>query len=355
MQRENPLKILFNDWNNVEQALKDSGDSSEAFIQNYENFKIHFENICNSKDYANYYSVYFTLENNYFAEYIETVKKGILENDYSMIRCAVMEFEYASSSRTAMTSLSYFSIILILFIVIFLIFIFLFFILQKYEKQIEKFNQLDLYAAYVIKQIDEERHRISKDLHDSILQDLKVLELEIENLSLPHKYDLQKEKLILDVNSSIKKLRNICQNLVPRELKNVNDANGLINSIKNLCEDFEKQNKISCKFAIQNEIMLKQVSLQQSLNIFWIIQEALNNIQNHAKAESVSVVVKNPSEKDEKLVIYITDDGTGFDVEKSKKDKHFGLQNMHDRAKIIGAELFIQSDSDTGTEIKLVF
>ena len=99
--------------------------------------------------------------------------------------------------------------------------------------------------------------------------------------------------------------------------------------------------------------------MKQTINIFRIIQEALNNIEKHAKASIVSIIITIIQNNNQKMLkVYITDNGTGFNSEKLLKETalhygHFGISNMRNRAKDINASLSISSEINSGTEIKL--
>ena len=99
--------------------------------------------------------------------------------------------------------------------------------------------------------------------------------------------------------------------------------------------------------------------MKQTINIFRIIQEALNNIEKHAKASIVSIIITIIQNNNQKMLkVYITDNGTGFNSEKLLKATalqygHFGISNMRNRAKDINASLSISSEINSGTEIKL--
>ena len=95
------------------------------------------------------------------------------------------------------------------------------------------------------------------------------------------------------------------------------------------------------------------------LNLFSIVQESLTNIEKHAKASHCSLYLKNSHGK-KSIIVYINDDGIGFDTNifynprvTDKLNMHFGLQSMKNRATLIGAKLEISSASEDGTEVRI--
>jgi two-component system, NarL family, sensor histidine kinase NreB len=84
-------------------------------------------------------------------------------------------------------------------------------------------------------------------------------------------------------------------------------------------------------------------------NLYRITQEALNNIHKHAEARNVEVIL---TERDEEVVLIISDDGKGFVVEdRLKENKGIGLVGMQERAELVGGNLEIESEPGAGTTI----
>ena len=243
--------------------------------------------------------------------------------------------------------------------------IFLYIIFRNYEKKKNEAKQLGIYSDFMIKGMESERTRISKEIHDSVLQDLKALSLKAEILvNSDNQNSTLKKELLSETAVCIKKLRSICNNLTPVEFKNKNiNTNGFIIALQNLTEQFTEHTKTLCILKIQEQLDISSLDRLQSINIFRIIQEALNNAEKHAEATNVSIIITSTdgSEKDNvqnMLKIFITDNGKGFDSSLILKENgvnhgHFGLYNMKERAKDIGAAIEIISEEGEGTEIKL--
>ena len=172
-----------------------------------------------------------------------------------------------------------------------------------------------------------------------------------------------KADLISQTNLCIKRLRSICNNLTPVEFKNQKkNTNGFIMALHSMTEQFTDRTKTNCILEIQEELDISSLTLEQTINVFRIIQEALNNVEKHAEATNVSVIITNNQNSEgvqaqKFLKIFITDNGKGFDSRIFQDNTfaygHFGLYNMKERAKDSGAEIDIISEEGEGTEIKL--
>lgn len=199
--------------------------------------------------------------------------------------------------------------------------------------------------------LENERKRISRDLHDGVIQDLRSIKLESDRIS---------SQTISDISDkTIKELRSVCYSLSPPDL-HLESGASIETLLLSLCREFQKKKKIACSF-FADENLPKIKSKDEMLAVYRIVQEALQNISVHSDAQSCSVVVKKVQKKKsgrkrntESIAIFITDDGNGFDVDESlKKPFHFGLKSMFERAEQIGAALKIESAAGDGTEIKL--
>ncbi|MBQ0039486.1 MAG: ATP-binding protein [Treponema sp.] len=100
----------------------------------------------------------------------------------------------------------------------------------------------------------------------------------------------------------------------------------------------------------------------QKLNIFRIIQEAVNNALKHANASSINIIVRHDLHS-HKMFFFISDDGQGIEASRIQQEKdnsskemssHYGLEGMKYRADMLNAELQISSSSEMGTKIKLI-
>ncbi|MGP1576573.1 MAG: sensor histidine kinase [Treponema sp.] len=168
------------------------------------------------------------------------------------------------------------------------------------------------------------------------------------------------EKIINLEKRNQQELRAIIQNLSIPSLASV----PFKTVINDLCEQFSDQSGIPCAFFVEQNDILEDFTHEQKHHILRIIQEALNNVRVHAKAEETSVIIRKVehSEKDifaqpqhKTIRIMIFDDGTGFDTTTihAAGEQHFGMSGMEMRAKLLGGTLTITSNPETGTEVSL--
>ena len=148
------------------------------------------------------------------------------------------------------------------------------------------------YASHVIDAQEEERTRISAELHDTLAQDLKAAVTLIEN----NRPDSQTKDLLLNC---ITQIRSMCYSLVPPELS----GQSLSSAIHTLCFNFKNKSGLEVSFFFKDEAsrLLDSASLSdlQKLSIYRIVQESLANIQKHAGSCEVSVYARK-SHKNER-------------------------------------------------------
>lgn len=200
---------------------------------------------------------------------------------------------------------------------------------------------------------EEERRRISQELHDTVSQNIKALLLsqkELKDRCTDANLLSELEKIINLEKKNQKELRAIIQNLSVPALASI----PFKTVINDLCEQFYAQSEIPCKFFVAPDLSLDTFTTEQKHHILRIIQEALNNARAHAKAEETSVVIRRGENA---IRIMIFDDGQGFDstnqLPPTDASSHFGISGMEMRARLLDGTLTVNSSPDTGTEVRL--
>lgn len=227
--------------------------------------------------------------------------------------------------------------------------------LKKSEYKIKRSNQkLKELSAHLIEKIEEEKQRLARELHDGIGQNLLLLKLKIQNLEERlHFVDFGKNEfrnfhIILE--SSIQDLKNILYELKPRILEEM----GLGPALSLLCSKMMYEGNI--KGNINIEGLKEKLESRLELAVYRIIQEALNNIVRHSKADSFNIQL---FEDGGKIRLIISDNGVGFDVEKtmygSIKTNSFGLLNIKERTENYKGHFKIESEISLGTVIVIEF
>lgn len=269
----------------------------------------------------------------------------------------------------AETNLAVFQFIELLSIISILCLAFILFLLsyiksREKNRNLEEQNRKERLVTETITQVQEnERSRISRDLHDTVTQDIRTALLyarklgESKNLSEDEKSLLQKIQKIEEEN--LKNIRNIIRNLTPSEIESAS----ITRLLSDLCENTAERSGIACKFYAEETELLSKITTEQKLHIFRIIQESINNAIKHAKASEVSVIVRKENDgagaKSQGLLFMISDDGSGFSpIQEESQDiisqsTRLGIKGMKSRAALLGAKLEIKSDEETGTQVKL--
>lgn len=229
----------------------------------------------------------------------------------------------------------------------------------KNNQKIAFLNQKNKDEELVTKTItqvqESERSRISHDLHDTVLQDMRTALFFVHKLEESEKLAADEKDILQKLNNlekqNMKNIRNIIRNLTPPEIETA-DFTMLLNEY---ALNTEENSGLPCKFYAAESGLYKKLTPIQKLHIFRIVQESLTNAIKHSGASELSIIVR---EENGRLVFLISDDGNGF-TEKDKKDEtfenstHLGLKGMKSRAEILKAELVINSNNESGTQVRL--
>ena len=205
---------------------------------------------------------------------------------------------------------------------------------------------------------EKERAKISRDIHDSVVQDIRVLRLETENLVVDEASKQRQSKIEDIATDCIVKLRNICYNLTPAELASHNDGDSskleLISIINSLVQQFSSRTHIPCIFKVDEGFEYPVLEKEETQNLFRVVQESLTNIEKHSYATQVSIFIKKSGNI---LFIYITDDGIGCNPDELKRrlksKDHLGLKSMKDRMDLIGGSIEFFTAQNEGMEITI--
>jgi len=194
----------------------------------------------------------------------------------------------------------------------------------------------------------EERERIGMDLHDGIIQSIYAVGLTLEHarLLLNEDKDAARQRIeqsIVDLNSAIRDIRSYILDLRPRQLHD----ESLMNGMQRLANELRANTllDIALQGPTDGFLNLDQVN---ALALFHICQEALANIAKHARARSVQITLwKTP----QRALLEVSDDGRGFDFENQQMNIGHGLANMQTRARNVGGDVELTSETGVGTTI----
>jgi signal transduction histidine kinase len=193
---------------------------------------------------------------------------------------------------------------------------------------------------------DQERQRLSRELHDGIGQSMIAIRLRlgaVENI-VPEKIKQNIQAVISLTDSLIDDVRAISNALMPPSLAEF----GLPAAVSNLCNNLTESYGI--KTGLEGEIPGQIPGRKARLYIFRIFQEALNNVAKHSEAKTLKIVSVS---KENILYISISDDGKGFDQDSSCASKGHGLNNIIERASLLKGKATIKSSPGEGTTIEI--
>lgn len=197
---------------------------------------------------------------------------------------------------------------------------------------------------------EEERRRISRDLHDGVIQNLSGM---IFSLSFLEKALGQSDQGAIDeiaqlvqiVEGTIADIRQVIYDLRPTIL----DTLGLVPTLEKHLERFGANNSIEISYNPQLSSRLPETV---ETGLFRLAQEALNNIKKHAEAKKVTLDLKRIKKQ---AIMTIKDNGRGFDPlkanDRASQDSGFGLSGMRERVQSLGGNVEITSKPGSGTEV----
>jgi two-component system sensor histidine kinase DegS len=211
-------------------------------------------------------------------------------------------------------------------------------------------ENLHFYLQQATRAQEEERKRISHELHDDTIQALVVLSRQLDVLatdkSLPEPARARLEEIWQQTDNIVQGVRRLSQDLRPAAI----DRLGLLPAIRWLAEDVAKYSGIATKVDVSgHEHGLPE---EVAITLFRIIQEALRNIWRHSGATGAGI---NIAWLDKKIRVTISDNGKGFKLSGKvgdlAKQGKLGLVGMQERAQLVGGTLSVQSEPGKGTTI----
>jgi PAS domain S-box-containing protein len=207
-------------------------------------------------------------------------------------------------------------------------------------------QELQRLAGHLIGAQEEERHRISRELHDDIGQRISLLAFELDaHRRKPSDHKHSKQEDLLEKMRS--ELRAIASDI--HELSHELHSSGLRCcqleiALRELCSKYANNHHL--EIDLQTEGLDSNLSSDVALCLFRVVQEGLANVVKHGATTKAVVKVSQDSER---VRLNIRDSGKGFDV--SKQSEGIGLVGMRERLRLCGGSLSVKSAPKQGTEI----
>jgi signal transduction histidine kinase len=215
---------------------------------------------------------------------------------------------------------------------------------QRHKAQ----EQLREFAARLEHVREEERAHVAREIHDDLGQALTILKMDLAWIEkTPLRTNGMRKKIksmIVDVDQTIKRVRNIISKLRPPIL----DELGLAAALEWQVSQFQERTGIRGSFEFDTDDL--QLSNESSAALFRIVQEALTNVVRHAEASEVRVILETVGGH---LHIAIADDGKGVAHDQMDGRQSFGIVGMRERLHRIRGNFKIFSLPGQGTRIEI--
>lgn len=197
--------------------------------------------------------------------------------------------------------------------------------------------------------IVDERERISRDLHDGIIQSIYAVGLSLEDVPElvrddPDEVERRVERAIDSLHLAIRDIRNFIFGLRPELLTGI----GLAAGLAAIAEEFRHNSMIDVE--LDTDDLVIEPDATTTAHLLGIANEALSNVARHSGATRAAV--RAASEPERSVVVSVEDNGRGFDPDGGAALGHQGLANMRSRVVTIGATMTLASDG-TGTRVEV--
>lgn len=212
---------------------------------------------------------------------------------------------------------------------------------RKARKRQEEFS------AQLIRTQEEGLRKLASHLHDSLQQNLLFLKNEMTQIEIELGAEMNQRfgRFSKTLQDTIEDVREITSELYPHQLENL----GMKKALEALTEKIGNSHGISISRKISEIDGL--FSKEQAIDFYRVIQELLNNIWKHSRANNASVEIYTNSMY---LEAVVADDGKGIErIKRSDSNDSFGFQSMQERLRLLGGKMKVASKPNGGTKIRI--
>jgi two-component system, NarL family, sensor kinase len=195
-------------------------------------------------------------------------------------------------------------------------------------------------AALILENVEAERQRIARDLHDSIGSMLSAAILLFDSVEAQNKERFQKVKSILQETQS--EVRRIAHNITPACLQKL----GLPSALSQYCDEINSANQLLVYPVFSDKNAFQKIEHSMQVHVFRIVQEVIQNTLKHAGATQLDLIL---CISEEKIHLIAQDNGKGGEKVMSPKS----LRSLKERIKLLGGKIKVRSSEQNGTEIKI--
>jgi signal transduction histidine kinase len=191
---------------------------------------------------------------------------------------------------------------------------------------------------------EDERRRLARELHDDVTQ--RLARLAVDAARIESTRALPRDGASLSVHGELVRLSEDVHALSYRLHPSILDDLGLAEALKAECEQATRHQPVRVDVEVSQ--IPEKLPHDVSLCLFRVAQEALRNVARHAKASVATVTL---ALEDDGLLLAVSDNGIGFDVEATRSHPSLGCASMSERVRLIGGRLGIKSEVGRGTTI----
>ncbi|HZS49481.1 MAG TPA: GAF domain-containing sensor histidine kinase [Bryobacterales bacterium] len=220
---------------------------------------------------------------------------------------------------------------------------------QLMETLAQREEQIRQLGEHMLKVEEEERRRISRELHDEVGQAMLVVRLYLEMLQqemtrhVPH-LATKVEDALKVIDGTIRDMRRLISALSPNVLEQL----GLAAALRQFTNNFGRNFPIHVRLKLSR---LGQLPQDTEIMLYRLVQECFTNVIKHSKAENVLLAVNRSNGR---LHVHVEDDGIGFDLEQvAHKRESFGISGMRERVALLGGKMEIKTRQMKGTKIDI--
>lgn len=205
-------------------------------------------------------------------------------------------------------------------------------------------------AASLLTAQEEERRRVSRELHDQICQQLASLAMDVGALAAQPDPLQNTQKSLKELQSRIVKASEETRHIAYQMHPSVLDDLGLVASLRSLCREFSEREGVAVEF--DSGDLPDAVPRAVASCVYRVAQESLQNIAKHSASKHATVTIGLALQR-RAIALSIEDTGVGFDLEEAKGHGGLGLVSMEERVRLVNGTLSIASRKGHGTRIAL--
>lgn len=224
-------------------------------------------------------------------------------------------------------------------------------VLQASQRELQQSREdLRALAGQLLTAQEEDRRRISRDLHDDVNQRLAMLSMDLRRIEKDPTSDPDElRETIRLISNRLTAVSDDVRQMAYRFHPSILDDLGLVKAVRRLVDEFSARTGIKSTYVHKDPITALPAEL--TICIYRVVQESLSNIARHAQASHVEVELIC---EDDVVSLSVRDNGVGFDVEQpGKAGGHLGLLSMKERVRLAKGKLDVASSPTHGTQIRV--